>query len=67
MPAAEVDVTDDLVRALLANQHPDLAALPLVELERVEALRGASELDADAVLEHCTSPWSISCTRRTTR
>ncbi len=26
MPAAEVDVSDDLVRALLAHQHPDLAA-----------------------------------------
>ena len=29
MPAAEVDVDDDLVRALLAEQHPDLAELPL--------------------------------------
>ena len=29
MPAAEVDITADLVRALLAGQHPDLAALPL--------------------------------------
>ncbi len=29
MPAAEVDITDDLVRALLAEQHPDLAELPL--------------------------------------
>ncbi|MBD8000353.1 aminoglycoside phosphotransferase family protein [Oerskovia gallyi] len=28
-PAAEVDVTADLVRALLAAQHPDLAGLPL--------------------------------------
>ncbi len=27
MPAAEVDITDDLVRALLAEQHPDLADL----------------------------------------
>ena len=30
MPAAEVDVSEELVRALLADQHPDLAALPLV-------------------------------------
>jgi aminoglycoside phosphotransferase (APT) family kinase protein len=29
MPAAEVDVTPELVRGLLAEQHPDLAALPL--------------------------------------
>lgn len=29
MPAAEVDVTEDLVRGLLADQHPDLAHLPL--------------------------------------
>jgi len=29
MPAAEVDITADLVRALLAGQHPDLAALPV--------------------------------------
>lgn len=29
MPVAEVDVTPDLVRALLAEQHPDLADLPL--------------------------------------
>ncbi|KAA1423953.1 aminoglycoside phosphotransferase family protein [Mumia zhuanghuii] len=29
MPAAEVDVTIDLVRGLLASQHPDLADLPL--------------------------------------
>lgn len=28
-PAAEVDVTVELVRALLADQHPDLADLPL--------------------------------------
>lgn len=31
-PAAEVAVTDQLVRELLADQHPDLADLPLVEL-----------------------------------
>jgi aminoglycoside phosphotransferase (APT) family kinase protein len=30
MPAAEVDITPQLVRALLAEQHPDLADLPLV-------------------------------------
>jgi aminoglycoside phosphotransferase (APT) family kinase protein len=29
MPPAEVDVTPDLVRRLLAQQHPDLADLPL--------------------------------------
>jgi aminoglycoside phosphotransferase (APT) family kinase protein len=29
MPAAEVNVTADLVRRLLADQHPDLAGLPL--------------------------------------
>jgi len=29
MPAAEVDITGELVRALLEEQHPDLAALPL--------------------------------------
>ncbi|MEY2471361.1 MAG: hypothetical protein QOK28_690 [Actinomycetota bacterium] len=29
MPAAEVEVTPALVRALLADQHPDLADLPL--------------------------------------
>jgi aminoglycoside phosphotransferase (APT) family kinase protein len=29
MPAAEVDVTADLVRRLLAGQHPDLAHLPV--------------------------------------
>ena len=28
-PAAEVDVDEDLVRALLGEQHPDLAGLPL--------------------------------------
>ncbi|HYQ75008.1 aminoglycoside phosphotransferase family protein [Cellulomonas sp.] len=28
-PPAEVDLTTDLVRALLEDQHPDLAALPL--------------------------------------
>ena len=32
MPAAEVDVGPDLVRALLAEQHPDLATLPLTVL-----------------------------------
>ncbi len=32
MPAAEVDITDDLVRALLAEQHPDLADLALTPL-----------------------------------
>jgi aminoglycoside phosphotransferase (APT) family kinase protein len=32
MPAAEVDVTVDLVRALLLEQHPDLADLQLSEL-----------------------------------
>ena len=32
-PAAEVDVTDDLVRSLLQAQHPDLADRPLVELD----------------------------------
>ena len=31
-PAAEVDVDEHLVRALLAEQHPDLAGLPLREL-----------------------------------
>ncbi|HYN33918.1 MAG TPA: aminoglycoside phosphotransferase family protein [Ilumatobacteraceae bacterium] len=30
MPAAEVDVTEGLVRRLLAEQHPDLAERPLV-------------------------------------
>jgi aminoglycoside phosphotransferase (APT) family kinase protein len=29
MPAAEVEVTADLVRRLLADQHPDLARLPV--------------------------------------
>ena len=29
MPAAEVDVTEDLVARLLADQHPDLAGAPL--------------------------------------
>jgi len=29
MPAADVDVTADLVRELLADQHPDLAGLPI--------------------------------------
>src|SRR5829696_9197749 len=29
MPAAEVDVDDDLVAGLLREQHPDLARLPL--------------------------------------
>ena len=32
MPAAEVVVTDRLVSALLLEQHPDLAGLPLTEL-----------------------------------
>lgn len=31
MPAAEVEITDELVRALLRDQHPDLADLPLRE------------------------------------
>ncbi len=30
MPAAEVEVSEDLVRNLLVEQHPDLAELPLV-------------------------------------
>ena len=29
MPAADVDVTPDLVRRLLAGQHPDLAGRPV--------------------------------------
>lgn len=29
IPAAEVDITPELVRLLLADQHPDLAGLPL--------------------------------------
>lgn len=29
MPAAEVDVSPGLVRRLLADQHPDLAHLPV--------------------------------------
>ena len=32
MPAADVDIDIDLVQGLLADQHPDLAALPLVEM-----------------------------------
>ena len=32
MPAAEVDVTPDLVRRLLAAQQPDLAGLPVEEM-----------------------------------
>jgi aminoglycoside phosphotransferase (APT) family kinase protein len=32
MPAAEVEVTADLVRRLLAGQHPDLAGLPVEPL-----------------------------------
>ena len=31
-PAAEVDIVEPMVRALLAEQHPDLADLPLREL-----------------------------------
>jgi aminoglycoside phosphotransferase (APT) family kinase protein len=33
MPASEVDVTPDLARALLADQHPDLADRPIVLAE----------------------------------
>lgn len=33
MPAAEVSVTADLVRALLADQHPDLVGLPVEFME----------------------------------
>jgi aminoglycoside phosphotransferase (APT) family kinase protein len=32
MPAAEVEITADLVRQLLAEQHPDLAGLPVEPL-----------------------------------
>ena len=32
MPAAEIDIDDGLVRRLLAEQHPDLAALPLAQV-----------------------------------
>jgi aminoglycoside phosphotransferase (APT) family kinase protein len=32
MPAAEVDVTPELLRRLLAEQHPDLAGLPVTVL-----------------------------------
>ena len=32
MPAADVEVSADLVRRLLADQHPDLARLPVVFL-----------------------------------
>ena len=32
MPAAEVDITVELVRSLLSQQHPDLADLPIAEL-----------------------------------
>ncbi len=32
MPEAEVDITVDLVRALLTDQHPDLAARPITPL-----------------------------------
>ncbi len=32
MPSAEVDVTPDLVRRLVAAQHPDLASLPVTTL-----------------------------------
>lgn len=32
MPAAEVEISTDLVRRLLAEQHPDLAGLPLAVL-----------------------------------
>lgn len=32
MPAAEFEVTADLVRRLLAGQHPDLAGLPVEPL-----------------------------------
>jgi aminoglycoside phosphotransferase (APT) family kinase protein len=32
MPAAEYDITPDLVRRLLADQHPDLAGLPVIPL-----------------------------------
>ena len=31
MPAAEVDVTVELVEALIAEQHPDLADLVAIE------------------------------------
>ncbi len=34
MPAAEVDVTPELARRLLEDQHPDLAELPLAPLSR---------------------------------
>lgn len=32
-PAAELDIDEHLVRSLLVEQHPDLAGLPLVELD----------------------------------
>ena len=32
MPGADIDVTPDLVRRLLADQHPDLAGLPVTVL-----------------------------------
>ena len=33
VPAADVDIDEALVRGLLAEQHPDLASLPLEEVE----------------------------------
>lgn len=32
MPAAEIDITEDLVRRLLDEQHPDIAGLPIAPL-----------------------------------
>jgi hypothetical protein len=47
MPAADVDVTAGLVRELLADQHPDLAGLPISFLARGwdNALAPRSALD----------------------
>ncbi|HYB48474.1 MAG TPA: phosphotransferase [Streptosporangiaceae bacterium] len=39
MPAAEVEVSADLVRRLLADQHPDLVPLPVKFLDRDAVLR----------------------------
>ncbi|HEY6310028.1 MAG TPA: hypothetical protein VIY52_04385 [Streptosporangiaceae bacterium] len=47
MPAAEVEVSADLVRRLLADQHPDLARLPVGFLAKSWAHRGDYVIDRD--------------------
>ena len=60
MPAAEVEVSADLVRRLLADQHPDLARLPVEFLANGWSAYQAAGARVNDALQTRARGWAVN-------